>query len=166
MCRIALFASVALWFLAASCASGYEATARPAGIEASELACARRIYVGENTHLGMPHWPRNEEIVARVVRTMRRDIPEVILVKRPEDADFVISVLLVPAIACSHCEPGPDVEWSAIVEYGGPRHRNDYGSVGAFLELHGRVAEGVSAAWGVVKQLRELIHFHTCTFAT
>jgi|ERR1041385_8439458 hypothetical protein len=148
-----------------ACTSGYEVSSRSVGIEPSDLVCVRRIYLGEDTHPGMPHMPRDEKTVARVERRIRRDIPDLIMVDRAEEADVIVSVLFAPPHACSHCDPEPDAEWMAIVEHGGTQHRQNYTTVGPFLELSGRVREGFDPTWGFVKQLRELIRNGRCRSA-
>jgi hypothetical protein len=151
--------------LLSRCATGYEARARGDGLEPDVLACARKIQIGEPGYVGMPHLPRDEKTVAKIAKAIRRDLPEVVLVKNPQDADFIISVLLVSSPTCSHCEVGPEVEWEAIVERGGAAHRKEYRSVAPFIELHGRVREGSNAARGFVRQLRGLIRASPCRTA-
>lgn len=143
--------------LVLACTTGYQATNRAAGLEPKDLAGARRLYIGESAHPGMPHVTMNERDAARAAARIAVDIPDVVLVSTPQDADFVISVLFNAEAVCSHCAVGPETQWQAIVERGGTAHRREYNGMGAFLELNGRVREGASATRGFVRQLKEIL---------
>ncbi len=72
-------ATVLAYLVLSGCATGHEAGARGDHLEPDALACARQIKIGEPPHLGMPHMPRDEKTVAKIIKAIRRDLPEVIL---------------------------------------------------------------------------------------
>jgi hypothetical protein len=144
------------------CTLGYRASTEPQGIQPSELACARRVYVGEQPHRGMPHVPGDVHTIERVKASLKRQAPEIELVDRPSDAEFVVSVMVGSAGECPNCVPQTDSQWFAVVERGGPTHQMEYSSVAPFLSLSGNVREGASAVRGLARQLVGLIRQGDC----
>jgi hypothetical protein len=147
--------------LALSCATGYQAGHQALGVEASELAGARRLYFGERAHVGMPHVTVDPKHASRAAARVKWELPDVEIASRVEEADFVISVLFNAKAVCSHCEVGPESEWVAVVERGGAVHRDEYTVVGPFLQLSGKVREGSSVTRAFVGQLKELLRPRT-----
>lgn len=143
--------------LVLACTTGYQVTNSAEGLEPRELAGAHRLYLGESAHPGMPHVTMNQRDAARAAARIAREIPDIALASSPEEAEFVISVLFVGQLSCTHCEMRPESQWAAIVERGGTAHRYEYSGIGDHLILSGSVREGASPTRGFVRQLKSLL---------
>ena len=143
--------------LLCSCRTWHGDSPNEHGLTARDIACARTFYVGEPPHPGMPLLPMEPDQIRRVTAHLRRGIPDLREVKSVSAADLVISVIFVPALPiCTHCDPKPDTEWSAIIEKGGPSHQAGYSGIGPFIGLNGHVVVGTNVVGAFVRQLAEL----------
>jgi hypothetical protein len=124
-----------------------------AGLATGEVRCARTLFIGEPPHPGVPHVPMEPAAIERVTSRIRKDIPSLRVVRHPDEADLVISVITSPKRVCTHCESESDVQWAAVVERGGQAH-----GVGQdVLLLSGEVRPGVNPIRTFVAQLGMLI---------
>ncbi len=147
------------------CSTGYVARTKSHGIEPTEISCARRIYVGEAGHIGMPHVPSNDVTIQRVSRYLSNLAPDIELVDDVRKADWVLSIMTFSKAACTHCDVAPESEWMAFVERGGAEHQREYSSIAPFLELSGEVREGANPAKGFVRQFVSLVRSGQCSSA-
>jgi hypothetical protein len=132
------------------------------GVNETDLACARSVFVGEPPHIGMPHMPMDAGEIEAVRKALHRVVPELQFVERPETADLIVSVIFWPDQICTDCPDEPSVNWQAIVERGGPPHQQEYHAVGPYLSLEGHVIVGSNAVVGFAKQFRSLVRPSRC----
>jgi hypothetical protein len=145
--------------------SSWQVVEQPAenGVTMRELACAHAFYVGEPSHSGMPLVPMNPASIERVRRRLERAIPKFRAVDAIADADIVISVVFAPSSpVTTHAPPKPDTEWAAVIERGGPAHKNEYAELGPYINFNGRMSRGTDAVGGFVKQLAAIRAAHPC----
>lgn len=158
------FAAAATIGLLAACTTWRAKPPIEQGLKVSDLACAKTFMVGEPPHPGMPLLPMDagdiREVSHRIHRYMR-DLTEVL---EPSEADIIISAIFVPSLPmCTHCDPKPATEWSAIIEKGGSSHRHNYPSGGSYLVLQGRTIFGVDVVGAFSHQVAQLRSSHNCT---
>lgn len=93
----------------------------------------------------------------RAAARIKVEIPDILFVSSPRDAEFIVSILFTANAVCTHCEVGPETQWVAVIERGGEAHEQEYQGMGTFLTLTGRVSEGASPTRGFVRQLKEML---------